>query len=180
MQCTGNSGCFPRGKASSQMDMGSLTCAQMWVRYVHAEGGQAQTSLRKSWLGGTEKLFLTLPHQGIEPRFFGFEFRLSNHWATSPVRACTSCWYSALPNVYRSANGRRALFWQTFAEVSRINAGCCFKRMAEFWAGKQVVHLAHAKGWIYCCYVSGSVSHGRNGVHILDIDAFDKATNRGK
>ena len=43
-----------------QMDMGSLTCAQTWVRAVHtkgvgAEGGQTQTSLHKSWLGGIEK-----------------------------------------------------------------------------------------------------------------------------
>ena len=45
-------------------------------------GGQAQTSLHKSWFGGTEKLFLTLPRHGIEPRVFGFEFRLSNHWAS--------------------------------------------------------------------------------------------------
>ena len=31
-----------------QMDMGSLTCAQIWVRAVHMNGGQAQTSLHKS------------------------------------------------------------------------------------------------------------------------------------
>ena len=68
-----------------QMDMGSLTCAQIWVRAVHTKGGQGQTSLHKSWLGGTDKLFLTLPRQGIEPRVFGVKSRLSNHWATSPV-----------------------------------------------------------------------------------------------
>ena len=29
--------------------------------------------------GGMVKLFLTLPHQGIEPRVFGFEFRRCDH-----------------------------------------------------------------------------------------------------
>ena len=44
-----------------QMDMRSLTCAQVWMRTVHPKGGQAQTSLHKSWLGGTQtKLCLTL------------------------------------------------------------------------------------------------------------------------
>ena len=41
--------------------MRSLTCAQIWVRAVHTKEGQAQTSLHKSWLGGTEKLPLALP-----------------------------------------------------------------------------------------------------------------------
>ena len=30
-------------------------------------------------------LSLTLPCQGIEIRVFGFDFRCSNHWATSPI-----------------------------------------------------------------------------------------------
>ena len=29
--------------------IGSLTCAQIWVCAVHTKGGQAQTSLHKSW-----------------------------------------------------------------------------------------------------------------------------------
>ena len=65
-----------------QMDMGSLMCAQMRVHAVHTKGSQAQTSLHKSWLRGTEKLPLTLLHQGIEPRVFGIEFWRTNHWAT--------------------------------------------------------------------------------------------------
>ena len=69
-----------------QMDMGSLTCARIWVRAVHTKAGQAQRSLHKSWLWGTEKLSLTLPRRRIEPRaVFVFEFRRSTHWATSPV-----------------------------------------------------------------------------------------------
>ena len=67
-----------------QMDMGSLTCAHIRVRAVHTKRGQAQTSLLKSWLGGTEKLLLTPIRQGIEPKAFGFQ--LSNHWATSTIR----------------------------------------------------------------------------------------------
>ena len=66
-----------------QTNNGSLTCAQIWVRAVHTKGGQAQISLHKSWLRETEKRILTLPLQGIEPRVFGFEVQLSNHWATS-------------------------------------------------------------------------------------------------
>ena len=45
------------------------------------KGGQAQTSLHKSWLRGTEKLHLTLPRQGIEPRVVGYKFQHSNNWA---------------------------------------------------------------------------------------------------
>ena len=33
-----------------------------------------------------KQLHLTLPRQGIELRVFGFEFRLSNHRATSPIK----------------------------------------------------------------------------------------------
>ena len=64
----------------TEEEEGSLTCAQIWVRAVHTEGGQ-----HKCGPQGTEKLPVTLHHQGIEPRVFGFELRLSNHWATSPV-----------------------------------------------------------------------------------------------
>ena len=57
------------------------------VRVVHTKWGQAQTSLSaqfKNWLGGVEKLSVTLHRQGIEPRALGFEIQLSNHWATPP------------------------------------------------------------------------------------------------
>ena len=66
------------------MDMGPLTCAQIWVRAVHTKGDQAQTSLHKNGQK-TEKLSLTLPRPGTVPRVFGFVFRLSNHRATTPV-----------------------------------------------------------------------------------------------
>ena len=53
---------------------------------VLTELSQAQTSLHKCWLGEIGKLFFTLPHQGIDPRVFGFGFRLSNHWGTNPAQ----------------------------------------------------------------------------------------------
>ena len=72
-----------------RMDMGSLTCSPIRVLVVYTTG-QAQTCLQKSWLGETYFSPLTLPHQGIEPRVFGFEFRLSNCWVTSPVYSLTA------------------------------------------------------------------------------------------
>ena len=57
-----------------QMDMGS-PWAQIWV-HVHTKGGGGGGGGGKhkhqSCLKGTEKLFLTLSRQGIEPRAFGF------------------------------------------------------------------------------------------------------------
>ena len=67
-----------------QMDMGCLTCAQIWVCAVHTKGGQAQTSLHKGWHRRIEKQPLTLPREGIEPRVFGFEFWRSNSWGMFP------------------------------------------------------------------------------------------------
>ena len=62
--------------------MGSLTSADMWVRAVHTNGVQAHTTSVQGGLRGIENCpspCLTLPHQGIEPRVFGFEFRRTNH-----------------------------------------------------------------------------------------------------
>ena len=69
---------FVRHTLLWQMDMGSLVCTQFWVHAVNMKGVR-----HKSGLERTEKLPLTLPCQGIEPRAFGFEFRCSNHWAMS-------------------------------------------------------------------------------------------------
>ena len=69
-----------------QMDMGSLTCAQICLRAVHMKGlvrhKQVCTRVDSE---GQKKLFLALPHQGIEPRVFGFELKLYSHWAKSPI-----------------------------------------------------------------------------------------------
>ena len=43
------------------------------------EGGSDTNKSAQELTRGTEKLSLTLPRQGIEPRVFGFEFRRSNH-----------------------------------------------------------------------------------------------------
>ena len=117
MHCTGNSGCFPRGKRAStvrralpncfwffsctlyfrvsippaakptpfqQMDIGSLTCAKMWVRAVDTKGGQAQHVCTRVDSEGHKKLSLTLHRQGIEPRVFGFEFRRTKPLSYAP------------------------------------------------------------------------------------------------
>ena len=69
-------------------------------------GGQAQTSLHKSWLGGIEKFSPPPPPpQGIEPRVFGFQFRNFNHWATSPVLLS---WY-------------RKYYWRSNVEIVRFS-----------------------------------------------------------
>ena len=108
MQCTGNSGCFfwEKRAAIVRRFFSFFLCAvffafpyhRLWgllfstdgygifnvrtnlgVCAVHTKGDQAQTSLHKSWLGGT--FFFG---GGIEPRVYGFEFWLSNqHWAMS-------------------------------------------------------------------------------------------------
>ena len=80
---------YSRPTLLRQLNIGSLTCAQIWVRAVQIKregGGGAGTN--KSALELTRKdrrMPLTLPHQGVEPRVFLFEFRRSSHWATSPV-----------------------------------------------------------------------------------------------
>ena len=65
-----------------QMDMGSLTCAQTWVRAVAytQKGVRHKQVCTRVDSEGQEKLFrVTLPHQGIEPRVFAFELRLSSN-----------------------------------------------------------------------------------------------------
>ena len=72
-----------------QMDMGSLTCAHMWVRAVYTRkgGGSGTKKSAQELTRRDRKTVPQNPRQRIEPRVFGFEFRLSNYWATSPV--CT-------------------------------------------------------------------------------------------
>ena len=42
---------------------------------LHRKGGQSQTSLRKSWLGGTDTVSTPLPRQRFQPRIVGLEFQ---------------------------------------------------------------------------------------------------------
>ena len=76
-------------------DMGSLTCAQTWVRTVHTKAGvrhkQVCTRVDSEGQKNCPSPDL-MPHQRIEPRVFGFEFWRTNHWATSPeVCQCLIC-----------------------------------------------------------------------------------------
>ena len=150
MQCTGSSGCFfwrypaffslcavfpyHRPIILRQMDLESLTCAQIWMRAVHMKGGEAQTNPHESWLGGTEKLSLTLPHQGIDPRAFGLQFRRSNHWATSPIVVVIGLMAAFIPpNLFRSIRSATMLkalqpaadecyfMWKSLYPTSTIN-----------------------------------------------------------
>ena len=76
------------------------TCANLGACCTHEDmgggGGQAQTSLRKSWLRGIEKNNCPspCPTRGSKPKVFGFEFRLSNHWAKGNGRRTKSERYS--------------------------------------------------------------------------------------
>ena len=84
--CDHNTSCEDYFFFLRQMDMRSLTCAQiLGACCTHkGGGGQAQISLHKGWLGGIEKVPLNLPHQGIEPSVLGFDFWHTNHWAMFP------------------------------------------------------------------------------------------------
>ena len=106
MQCTGNLGCFPWGNRAAivwrypalffpvcsvfcvsippavrptllrQMDMRSLTCAQIWVHAVHMKGVRHKQVCTRVHSERQKKCsWRTLSRQGIEPRVFGFEFR---------------------------------------------------------------------------------------------------------
>ena len=98
--CFCASGCEAYIRLLRQMDMGSLTCAQMWVRVVHTR--QAHTSLHKSWLGGIEKL----PLQGVEPRVFGFEFWRTNPLSHVRLPLCPGSSFCAVSDYYNnSSNG---------------------------------------------------------------------------
>ena len=97
MQCTGNLDCFHvsiplavRSTLLRHMDMRSLTRAHKFgCKQYPPRGVRHKQVCARADSSGQKKLSLTLPHQGIEPRVFRFEFQLSNHWATSPV----SCLY---------------------------------------------------------------------------------------
>ena len=79
-----------------QMDMGSVTCVHIWVCAIHMKGRGVrckQVCTRVDSEG--QKDCLTLPRQWLEPRIFRFEFRHTNHWATSPVFLPLCSWRRA-------------------------------------------------------------------------------------
>ena len=56
-----------------QMDRGSLTCAQIWVRAItHEAGSMYKQVCTRVNSEGQKKMSLTLPSQGIEARVFEF------------------------------------------------------------------------------------------------------------
>ena len=74
-----------------QMDMGSLTCAQIWVSAVHTKRGGGGEGIRHNQVctrvvdpDRQKKLpyVSPCPARGSNPKVFGVEFRLSTHWAT--------------------------------------------------------------------------------------------------
>ena len=108
MTCTGNSDCFPRGKRAPivrwaiQLPPPPLvfSCFHTTVCEAYSfktdgygifnvrthvgacrthEGGSGTNKSAQELTRGTEKLFLAPPRKGIEPKTFGFQFRLSNH-----------------------------------------------------------------------------------------------------
>ena len=94
MQCTGNSGCFRKESEQPalrptllrQMDMGSLTCAHILDACRTHDGGSGttNTSAQELTRRDRQKCRSLCPARGSEPRVFGFEFRLSNHWRLCP------------------------------------------------------------------------------------------------
>ena len=89
-----------------QIDTGSLTNVrtQLGGRRTLLERGvvPAQTSLHKSWLGGTEKSVSLCPARGIGPSVFRFEFRRSNHWAKEiNTPGYYSLWLSSVQVAYK-------------------------------------------------------------------------------
>ena len=93
------------------MDMGSITCAQIWVRMPYTRrgggGGGARhkpVCTRVDW-EGQKHWMVPCPRQGIEPRVLGFEFRRTNlrpprnvagsGGVSTGVTPCETSWLSA-------------------------------------------------------------------------------------
>ena len=76
-----------------QMNIVSLTCKDCWVRVVHRKAGVQVQRYKQVYKRvdseGQNKLSLTLPRQGIEPRVFGFEVGRSAIELRPRVRTCT-------------------------------------------------------------------------------------------
>ena len=95
MQCKGKSGCCIRGKRAAIVwrYLAFLPLYTVFPCY-HSTGCEAYSLTTDRYVGacrtheggsGTKKSAQELTRQGIEPRVLGFEFRLSNHWASSPA-----------------------------------------------------------------------------------------------
>ena len=60
----------------SQMNMGSLTCAQIWVHAIHTRGVWHKQVCTRVDSEGQKNCSSPFPRHGIEPRVFGLEFSL--------------------------------------------------------------------------------------------------------
>ena len=112
-----------------QMDMGSLTCAHIWVSVTCAHIW-VSAGTNKSWqeLTGRDRknrLFFTLLRQRIEPRVCGFESWHFNHWATSPVSILSSRTYVASD----AFNDNDVLYW--FPRDGFVTAGQIDEQMSD-------------------------------------------------
>ena len=81
MQYTGNSG-YVLPTLLRQIDMGYLTCAQIWVRAVHTKGGQAQAIKYAPELTWRDRK--TVPH----PAQFNSQFNSIQITSLSPPADC--------------------------------------------------------------------------------------------
>ena len=84
-----------------QMDMGSLMCTNIWTHAAHPKGVRRKQVCTQVDSEGQKKPSLPLPHQGIKPRVFGFEFGLSNHWAASHVTPSPITFTTSSPACYQ-------------------------------------------------------------------------------
>ena len=128
------------------------THTNLGVCRTHESGGQAQTSLHKSWFWGIENLSITLPCQGIEPRVFPDLNLDTNHWATytplpPPHGVDVGCMWVTVMARYKwhvEGDGKErksaALQWlcrktnkKTFEPASLFNTGKPLEKMWDDW-----------------------------------------------
>ena len=82
ISCFHTTGCDAAPTLLRQMNMGSLACAQLWVRAVHLEvggvGGESGTNQSAQELTRkNRKIDPHLARHGVKPKVFGFEYRRS-------------------------------------------------------------------------------------------------------
>ena len=154
--------------------MGSLTCAHIWVRAVHGEGQffcpsestlvqtclcsptplrRAQTSLHKSWLGGTLKKTPD-PHP-VQPRYrtqgvFGLAFRRSTLSYVDPTTTC-GAYIHLLHAEYRayhrssSSSSSSSAFLHRRGSV-RDSISSLFDQIESQWSGHKCALIATITG----------------------------------
>ena len=115
------------------MDIGSLSCAQIWVRAVHTKRGSginksAQELTRRDSRKKTTAP-PTLPHQGIEPMVFGFPISKCSRLASTIllikaralVHFTARAYTSMVPVIPAEALGHSAVLLNNGGVLSRGN-----------------------------------------------------------